>query len=290
MTPERIDSDLVQRLAEKARNEFAAQTCVCVIAADDPGGHVGSGVILKTAQGTPFLLTARHLLEDELPPDGWRPMRVLAPGVSADGGELLDAGCTAHFFPGVHDDGSPVDVAVVTLRKELHGVLAPIAASVQVVEPADDVLPTDVVFVVGMPNYFAFKDPDAANRYMLSSITYVTGVTGRDKKGRLEIEWGEATVGLENKQFPQLASRPELAELSPGATIRLRHPRGISGGAVWRLRGADRGELWAPSSHARLIGVPVSYDGRRTEYAESAVRWADWLREVANGIDSGSLA
>ncbi|MCA3010771.1 MAG: hypothetical protein INH41_00065 [Myxococcaceae bacterium] len=288
MTTEGIDSELVQRLADKAKNEFASQTSVCIVAADDLAGHVGSGVILKTARGIPFLLTARHLLEDDLP-QGWRPIRVLAPGVSREGGEFRDAGTSVHFFPGAHDDGKPVDVAIVTLKKGLHSDFAPIAASLDVVDGADDVLSTDVIFAVGMPNYLAFKDPGAANRYLLSTVTYVTGVKGHDKKGRLEIEWGEATVGPENKAFPQLADRPELAEFSPGATVQLGHPRGISGGAVWRLRGAGRGEFWAPSTHARLIGVPVSFDERSTEYAESSVKWASWLRELAGRIDAGTI-
>lgn len=288
MAPEPKEPELVQQLAERAKNEFAKQTCVCIVAANDLNGHVGSGVLLKTAQGTPFLLTARHLLEDDLQqPHGWRPLLVVAPGVS--GQEIPDAGASAHFFPGTHDDGRPVDVAIVTLRSELHELFAPIAASIEVVEPSDNVAPTDLVFLVGMPNYFAFENPEVSKQYMISTITYVTGITGHDKKGRLEVEWSTAEVAVENKPFPLLPDRPELNEISPGKTVRLRGPQGISGGGVWKLRGAAPGELWAPSTHARLIGVPVAYDERKTEYAESAVRWASWVHSVANRIDCGSV-
>jgi hypothetical protein len=276
----------LERAIDKARRDFASQTIVCIAAANDLEGHVGSAVLLRTKKGEPFLLTARHTLLDDLPPpDGWKPLTVLVPTLGPEGADIRDAGTSLHLFPPLPFADRIVDVAVVRLDPWLHDALRPLAASIDQVAVEDAVSDTDVVFTVGFPNALAFEDPTLPKRYMVSTVTLVTGIKGHDKHGRLEVEWGEAVVGEGNRAYPKGVGRDDLLQFREGAQIRLPHPGGISGGAVWRLPEAKAAEIWSPSTHAQLIGMTVAYNERSTEYAESSTTFGPWLHKLSAEFD-----
>lgn len=132
-----------------------------------------------------------------------------------------------------------------------------------------------MLFLAGFPSFLSFRESSTLRRF--GTITYSTGVTGRDEHGRLEVLWDEAIPTEDAPRFPHLA-------LEPGKLTRLGHPRGISGGGVWRVRGSKKGDIiWSPSSHADLIGIPVAFLAP-TQYAESAVAWGTWLRDAAERL------
>ena len=67
--------------------------------------------------------------------------------------------------------------------------------------------------------------PADARMQLFSTITHITGVTGKDDLGRLMVEWTEAIPHEGTPPFPHL-------DVQPGKTMRLGSPAGISGGAV----------------------------------------------------------
>jgi hypothetical protein len=81
----------------------------------------------------PFLLTASHLVEDA----GWRPLRLFAPALDLD---VADAGADALVapLPPGRAPEKPIDVAIVTVRSDLHDTLRPLAAGVDAVAADDD--------------------------------------------------------------------------------------------------------------------------------------------------------
>lgn len=267
--------------ANQAYEAFAARTTVMLAPRRDMN-CLGSGVLLRNAKGVPFLVTARHLFtDDEWHPVEWRPLHLLVPGLGGPFGatELRDVGVDRVFAPGRTPE-KPVDVALVTLREDLHQCLRALAAGVDQVADDDRVEPTDVIFLVGFPAFLAFEP--AANVRMFSTITYTTGVTGTDEHGRLEVQWDEAIPHEDAPRFPHIKAEP-------GKVVRLggpdRGPGGVSGGALWRIRGCKPGDaIWSPSSHAQLIGVPVAWNMRATQFAESVTAWGPWLKTTADQL------
>jgi hypothetical protein len=265
-----------QKFARKACNDFCSRTTILVI----PGGKlttVGSAVLMQTARGVPFLITAKHLVEDA----DWKPLRMFVPALDLDAPDVGEEAILAPLPVG-RDAGKPVDVAVVTLRHDLHARLRPLAAGIDAVASDDHTEPEDVVILAGFPTFLSFQAPADARKYLFSSMTHLTGVTGKDEHGRLMIEWTEAVPHEDAPAYPHL-------DVKPGETMQLGSPVGISGGAVWRVRGASSGVMWSPSSHAKLIGVPVAWNRKDTEYAESVAAWGPWLAEVAARLNTAEL-
>jgi hypothetical protein len=262
-----------EQFARQACKDFVARTTVLVAPGHDLT-VVGSGVLLRTERGRPFLLTARHLLERA---GGWRPLRLAVPGLG--GADLGDVGESA--FMGPARDPDPVDVAVVTFRETYEARLRPLTAGIDAVGEDDLTDASDVVFLVGFPNYLGFRSEADPRVHLVSTLTYFTGVKGRDRHGRLEVAWGQAIPDADAPTYPHL-------KVQAGHSMQLGSPGGVSGGALWRVRGSTAGNLWSPSSHAKLIGVPVAWNQRDTEYAESVVAWGSWLRETALVLDARS--
>jgi len=260
-----------QEFARKACSEFCVRTAVLLVPRNDLSG-VGSGILLRTDQGVPFLLTARHVVEDA----EWRPLKLLVPGLG--GVEVQDAGTEVQFAPGRTQE-KPVDVAIVTLRDDLHDRLRLLAAGIESIATDDAAEPDDVVILCGFPTYLSFRSPADVRKHLFATITHITGVTGKDEHGRLKVEWNNAIPHEGSPSFPHL-------DVQPGKLMQLGSPGGISGGAVWRVRGFRADALWAPSSDAKLIGVPVAWDRRETEYAESVNAWGPWVLETARFLDS----
>jgi len=114
---------------------------------------------------------------------------------------------------------------------------------------------------------------------MMSAITFGTGITSRDEKRRLGVEWDKAIAWLDSPRLPHIDNRP-------GVEMELGDPQCVSGGGLWYLERGETGKIWSPTSHARLIGVPCSFNqGLKTEYAESVALWGNWLREKVEEID-----
>jgi hypothetical protein len=269
-----------QKFARQACTDFCSRTTILLAARGDLS-DLGSAVLLRNDSGVPFLLTAKHVGED----GGWKPLRLLVPALDR---EILDAGTekfVAPLPPGRVPE-KPVDVAIVTLRADLHAELAPLAAGMEAIVPDDNIQADEAVIVAGFPTYLAFRSPEDARKYLFSTISHLTGVKGKDEHGRLMLEWTEAIPHEGAPPFPHV-------DVQPGKSMPLGSPLGISGGAVWRVRGAEKGEIWSPSSHAKLIGVPVSWNCRDTEYAESVNAWGTWVIGFARrpeSVPDGNLA
>jgi len=262
-----------QKFARKACTEFCSRTTILLV----PGGKlatVGSAVLLRTDDGVPFLLTAAHVVEDA----GWKPLRLFVPTLDLDVADAGTEALAAPLPPGRATE-KPVDVAIVTLRADLHSELRPLAAGLEAIAADDDTQADDVIIVAGFPTFLSFRSLADARMYLFSTISHITGVTGKDEYGRLKVEWSDAIPREDAPRFPHL-------DVQPGKSMRLGSPAGISGGAVWRVRGAGAGKVWSPSSHAKLIGVPVAWDLCDTEYAESVKTWGTWLIEVARRLES----
>jgi hypothetical protein len=267
-----------QKQARQACDAFIARTTVLVSPRRDLKGCVGSAVLLRNARGVPFLVTASHLFRDDgWRQVGWRPLALFAPALEADGvAELRDVGADARFAPGRVPE-KPVDVALVTVRPEFHDRLRPLAAGMERIADDDAVRPEDVLLLAGFPMSLSYRQSPKTQRF--ATLTYATGITGRDQHGRLEVYYDEA---IPHEGIPTL---PHLPDVLPGKVMSLGHPGGISGGGLWRVRGSEKGEaLWSPSSHATLIGVPVAWNGRTTEYAESVAVWGRWLKDAADRL------
>ena len=167
----------------KAVEAFTLRTTVLVAAGGDLN-RLASALILRTEAGVPFLLTARHVLEDA----PWQPLRLMVPGLG--GRELFDVGANAEFAPARPQTlgTEPVDVAIVTLRPELHRELNPLAVGLDSIADDDGIAESDATFLVGFPTYLAFTEERAPNVTKMSMLTYATFVKDHDKHGRLEID------------------------------------------------------------------------------------------------------
>src|SRR6266478_5780726 len=152
-----------QEFARKACSEFCVRTAVLLVPRNDLSG-VGSGILLRTDQGVPFLLTARHVVEDA----GWRPLKLLVPGLGGD--ELADVGTDSRLAPGRTAE-KPVDVAVVTLRPHLHDRLRPLAAGIEAIATDDGAEPDDVVILCAFATFLSFRSPADVRQLLFSTIT-----------------------------------------------------------------------------------------------------------------------
>jgi hypothetical protein len=173
----------------------------------------------------------------------------------------------------------PLDVAIVRLRPAFHDVLRPLAAGIEAVGAAGDVdqydRSRDVILLTGFPTFLGFQSSNDPRLLLVSIITHYTGITGTDEHGRLEVEWKDAIPHEGHPVYPHI-------DVQAGKTMQLFPPGGISGGGVWRIRGAPQEVVWSPSSHAKLIGVPVaSLESKATEFAESVAAWGGWLKQTS---------
>jgi hypothetical protein len=255
--------------ARRACADFAWRVTVALSPRHDPASSFGTGILLQNDCGVPFLLTARHLLDD----GAWQPIKTLVQGMDR---ELRDIGDAVYFAPGLRGD-ERIDVAVVRLRPQFHDLLRPGAAGLEVLADDASVAPTDTVFLTGYPRFLAFPDPGRPRDFFVPSIFYVTTVEGFTENGLLKVYWRDAEMGFDAPPFPHL-------DVQPGKVMRLGDAKGISGGGLWRVRVPGPDKVWSPSSHAKLIGIAVAWNTVDTEFAESASGWAGWVRDVASRL------
>jgi hypothetical protein len=263
-----------QKSARQAYSALIARVSVFVLAEGPrPDAETGSGLLLSTRKGVPFLLSARHVFEHVRDPAG---MTIANPSV------VLESPCERIFLAplrkGARDDlHQHVDVAVVALRADARAKLAGIAGATIAADSEE--AEGDVVVLAGFPSFLSTAAIVGRRiDYHLASIAYITGIQGRDGFERLCVEWHEARNIWENPEIPHY-------KVPRGQTFELGHPRGISGGGLWRVRGPrDKTALWAPSSHCQLVGIPVAALGR-TSLVEPVELWRAWLDDVEHEIN-----
>jgi len=270
-----------QTWAREAYSTFIHQSTALLLPRGEQSlDEAGTGLLLLTANGTPFVLTARHLVEEL--GDG-ATAAIMSPNL----GDVRISTIGEHVFLGPTRRGNPddehvnVDVAAIALSRATRERLAGIpGASVAADSTQGE---ADLIAIAGFPGRYTKVDVVHAQRTVYVGVTpllYVTGINGRDQHGRLEVEWerGTSIWGLpEDSRF----------EVGPDRTFQLCSPHGVSGGGVWRIRGPRHKTegLWSPSTHCELIGIASAVLGR-VEFAEPIELWADWLGTVQRNIDS----
>jgi hypothetical protein len=242
--------------------------------------QTGTALILVTALGTPFLLTARHLVEESR---DCAAAAMMAPRL----GHALVTNIGEGLFLGPRRLGTSdgeheyVDVAVMALTRAAREVLAGApGTSIATGSTGDD---TSLIAVAGFPGGYTRVDVIHAQRAIYVGVTpllYVTDISGRAQYDRLEVEWDKGTSiwGLpDDSSF----------NVRPDRTFQLCSPHGVSGGGVWCIRGPHHKTegVWAPSTHCELIGVASAVLGK-VELAEPVELWTDWLNQVEREIDS----
>jgi hypothetical protein len=277
---ERATFSDTQRSAREAYTSLISRVSVMVFPRGLEDGTAGSGLLLITPSGTPFLLTARHLFEHMED----------APELALANESLAYSGAGGRVFLGParpgpacpRDDGAFVDVAAVSLAPAIHAPLSGLAGATIAEESGAG--EDDVVVIEGFPSFLTKGTrprPDSV-RFDVARIVYITGIEGRDACGRLRVLWHQAETLWDVPKIPHYpVPEREVFDLDG--------PFGISGGGVWRVRGAaDKHEIWVPTKHCQLIGVPSGYLGR-TEFAEPVELWRDWLRDAYGAIDAAAL-
>ena len=106
--------------------QFLQRVTVGIVPGGDPATAFGTGVVLSTPKGVPFIITARHVVAD-----GWSPLNVALPVQLSD----VAAGIMFASNPlgrGAKGDDH-VDVAVVTIRPEAREQMNAMAAPTSVI-------------------------------------------------------------------------------------------------------------------------------------------------------------
>lgn len=246
-----------QREMEAAMYQFAAQRLVYLIpgTATEKPAFVSSGTPIETAGGNVLVLTARHCARDAVD----RQMRV--------GYHRAERTVDDGVFGVVHHPDSSIDVSVLVLHRAARDIVRPLAIDLNLVA-ADEVSPsTDPLMLAGFPA--ALVKHHGKNWFGMGSITYGTGLAtpAFDETGRYRVDWSGAVTS--------------------DGVVQLPHPKGISGGALWRFRPAAPDALWSALGSGRLVGIPVAWkEAERVELAEPAAKWRAWLLETAAMVDS----
>jgi hypothetical protein len=279
LTPDEVKSRApAQKAARGAYSALIGRVSVLVFP-EGPRGSSGTGLLLATGQGTPFLLTARHLLE------GGELLSTLAVAGPSVGPTPLRGICERIFLgplrPGQHDhEHEYVDVAAASLSR--HGRERLAAPAGVAIAETSATMKTDVVVIAGFPSFLSRAAVHSERKLIdmhVASIMYVTGIEGIDEFRRLQVEWHQARAVWDIPDMPHF-------KVEHGTTFELGAPFGVSGGGVWRVRGPDHPTegLWTPTTHCQLIGV-ASAKLERVEFAEPVELWRDWLRDVEREID-----
>jgi hypothetical protein len=240
------------------------QAIVCIL--DGPTGvdvsqrENASGTLFRTPLGKIVVLTAAHVVE-ERPKDG---LSIVVPGRS------LQNSIGQHWR---HPDGD-VDVALAHVTPETAAIVGHRAHAADVVASADDwrVDQTDSAVLCGFPGSYRSVSVDVGGRadHSFVCMAYDTVVEANlDPAGRYQLWWNSA-IGVEETGVSQL-----------------RHPGGVSGGALWRVRHLADNEVWVPDVVAKIVGVADAFLARKElEFAPSVLRWADWFRQQLAAIDA----
>lgn len=267
--------------ARTAIGEFVQRPAVFLVpgASTDAPTAVASGVALLTPGDIVTVLTAWHVAKDAQNTPHRLGYRGCDPGLN-DVVRGIIPGPARERRPEVTGCEEGVDVALVLVSDDAQRVLRSMAITIENIASDDDVDDNkDVVVLSGYPFYLSGALDSSPKSRGYSHIHHITGVRHRDDCGRLHLSWDDAVVRPGDEVPPHV-------DVKPGEVFRLGHPGGISGGAVWRFRGAKKEQpIWAPSSDGQIIGVPMAWDKVSTEIAESCCLWRDWLLESVAKVD-----
>lgn len=236
-----------------------------------PASHhaaAGSGTLIGTAGGRTVVLSAAHNF-DGVPDDG------MSVGGKTSGG-VSDALETVWRHP-------TVDVALATLRPEAAKVFGGFALPPEQVSATSDTAFTEAnpMLLCGYPAAYRRTLVNYAAGTALvefACISYLTIVEpALDGQGRYRATWKEAVL---------TEADPVVPAVKPGEEFVIAHPRGISGGPLWRFRKPASGELWAPAKMGQIVAVACSYISEDSiECCPSVAAWGDWFRETIASID-----
>lgn len=236
-----------------------------------------TGLVLRTPAGAPFLLTARHVFEEDPSCNDL----VLA----GNGRPIERAGVKCLLGPkrlqATSESNQFVDVAAVVLTPAAHKTLGfGKGCSVATETSVDE--ERDVLVLAGYPMFvtdYRLNDSELEGR--ISRFLYTTGIEGVDGNGRFRVYWRDAVAGPDAPALPQFS-------FPTNDVFTLGHPRGISGGGLWRIRGAlEVSELWSPSTHCELIGLASAFREPH-ELCEPTTLWSEWLEQVHESVDAHS--
>lgn len=257
------DTKGLDELALKAAGEYVRRSSVCLIGPFSQDGEeipIGSGTAIRTPGGRVVVLTAAHNFET-----GGE--RAIAYFGMPPGRALRGVASRLHVCDGI-------DVALFEVRGDGTRSLLPLSVDLDAIGAAEAVEPDFQYVVAGYPSGFIFT-PEKHTHVLHAVANNVRGV-GIDDQGRYRFRWDRAVLPREIVQALAL----------PSAKLELPHPRGISGGALWRFQPMHE-PVWSPTSHARLVAIPHRFL-QPTQFAENVSRWGDWLRETIQRIDRDS--
>ena len=181
-------SEPIRLQTRDAWHDHVARALVCIVpgSVDAAPGYISSGVTVQTPMGTPFIVTARHVLENE------RNLRI-GSRVFAD---FLQDPVVKIFLapdrPGGSGDHTTIDVAVAAINGEGRDCLVPLAVppvsiSVDAAEASGD-----EVAIAGFVASLA-RWEDVERTFRTGIMVYSTTQDGCDEQGRLKVAWEDGT-------------------------------------------------------------------------------------------------
>lgn len=264
----------VDRQAFDAVQEYVARPLVFLAeGAIGPGMRTtpnGTGTLLRTPGGRVLVLTARHVLEDDRP-EQW-----------AIGGKISHGIDDALGAEWLHPN-LDLDVGLALLKPHAAAALESYALAHSAVAEDGAFRSEDhQAILCGFPGAYRSAEIDQrAGRATVhfQSLTYGTTVDGLDAKSRYKVRWQE--------WYSHDDAAADLLKAKSGEPVRLEHPRGISGGPLWRFDYAREGELWDPSRVGRIIGIASTFLEPH-EFVPSVEAWGAWFRETLAKIDGAA--
>jgi hypothetical protein len=228
----------------------------------------GSGLVLRTPRGRTVVLTARHNFDD-LPQSGM-----------SIGGRVSVADALG---PRWEHPNPEVDIAITGLKPDAEQMLSVLAVPTSVVAASSDTAFTreNPMILCGFPALYRRTLPRDAKTadHEFSCMSYATTVEpDLDSEGRYLAEWKEGALTEKD---------PVLPAIKPGETFEIVHPRGISGGPLWRFRSTPEGQLWSPEAKGMIVGIATDYRERTSrQLCPSVAVWGDWFSETVAAIDA----
>lgn len=257
-----------------ALQDYARRPVVFLV--DGPVGTIdiekasaGSGTLVRTPHGRTVVLTAKHNFKG-----------IPATGMSI-GCETPNAVSNALGARWEHPR-SDVDVAITMISAEAERVFASFAVPTDSVAATHDTGFTrqNPMILCGYPAMYrrTVVQSKTTALHEFACVSYATLVApDLDAEGRYEARWKEAALTSADPVFPAIPV---------GETFEVVHPRGISGGPLWRFRSVGEGNVWSPSKMGQIVAVATDYRARdHLELCTSVASWGDWFRETIAEID-----
>lgn len=236
----------------EALNKYFAQSLVFIgegpaVGLKEPRAN-GTGTLIITPERRIAVLTAKHVLEDDPPSDGF-----------TLGGPAIGTG--GLHLPFVRHWSHPaVDVAIALLTEHAGAVFGASAVPHdRVAEIADELTEDDDAFICGFPAAYRLFEVDKRTKIIeqhMHSLVYRTGVTGPDASLRYRVTWSEGVVDRAD-------GRHALFDIEEGKPFKQKHPGGVSGGPLWKV---------SPVGPRRVVGTRHSIEDH---WSRLHVRWRD---------------